>query len=114
MAADQLIGTLGLRSKGAARLGSDDHHRLGNAATPGILGLCQTAGGCLFELHCETDESLLSSRFGLEQDGNAGGPEGQSCRTVGFLGGWRARCGGLCLGEDLGHLGRWKGGFRLS
>ena len=111
MAADQLVGTLGLRSKGAARLGSDDHHRLGNAATLEILGLCQTAG-CLFELHCETDESLLS--FGLEQPGIVGGPGGLSCRTVGCLGGWRVHCGGSCLVANLGHLERSKGGFQLS
>ena len=112
--ADQPFGTLEIRDTDAGSPGSDDHLEvvdcLENAATPGTLGLCQTAD--LFELHCETDESLLS--FGLEQHGKVGGPGGLSCRTVGCLGGSRAHYDGSCLVANLGHLGRSKGGFQLS
>ena len=111
---DQPFGTLEIRGTDADSPGSDDHlevvDRFENAATPGTLGLCQTVD--LFELHCETDESLLS--FGLEQPGIVGGPGGLSCRTVGCLGGWRVHCGGSCLVANLGHLERSKGGFQLS
>ena len=109
------FGTLQLRGiLGSGNLDLELVGRPENVATPGLLGPCQTAGSLFELLHYETDESLLSS--GLEEDGNfVGGPEGQSCRTVGCLGAWRAHCGGsLCLVADQGHLARLTGGRQQS